>query len=275
VGLIVTHIDDDGFIRAEPCGGVDRRLLPAQAVTVHGKQPVKGVICTLPPHAVKKDDKAVIKADEIRVDTGYGKDRLQELVSLGDRITVNGELVKLLGDKISGRALDDRAGVCAILYALSLLKNSNVGFNIVVTFSAQEEVGCRGARVSAYNSYADYAIAVDVSYGYSPGNNKYKCGELGKGPMIGIAPSLDRKLGDELVKIAKEWDIPHQLEIMNRDTGGTNADEISLVKGGVRTALLSIPLRYMHMPVETASVSDIEAVGQLIAAFIESGYKHV
>jgi endoglucanase len=269
VGLIVTHIDDKGFIRAEPCGGIDRRALAAQAVTIHAKSPLKGVICTLPPH-VDKDEK-VKKADEIRIDAGLSKKRADELISLGDVVTIDGELVSMLGKVASGPALDDRAGVVAILYALHLLKIVDVKYNIAVSFSVQEELGCRGAGVVVYNTEPDLAIVVDVSYGTTPGCSSvaHKCGELGKGPMIGYAPALSREMFEGMKKIAAENEISYQLEIMNGDTGGTNADSVTTVKGGVRTSLLSIPLRYMHTPVETADLSDIEATGKLIARFVE------
>ncbi|MDR0222220.1 MAG: M20/M25/M40 family metallo-hydrolase [Oscillospiraceae bacterium] len=272
IGLIVTHIDKEGFVKAEPCGGVDRRSLSALTVTVHGKEPVKGVICSSPPHAGNKNEEAALKAGEIRIDTGYGREGLEKIISPGDKITADGELTRLLGGKVSGRALDNRAGVTAVLYALSLLKNGSPGFNIAVAFTVQEELGCRGGRVAAYNADADYAIVTDVSYGISPAispNEEHKCGKPGGGPMLGFAPSLDREMFDGLRKTAEDWEIPYQLEIMNRDTGGTNADEISLAKGGVKTALVSVPLRYMHTPVETVALSDVEAAGQLIAAYIE------
>jgi endoglucanase len=155
------------------------------------------------------------------------------------------------------------------LYALHRLQRINLSRNIAVSFSVQEEVGCRGAGVAAYNLEPEYAIVVDVSYGMSPGGVEHKCGELGGGAMIGYAPSLNRTLFEMLKNTAADRDIPHQIEIMNRDTGGTNADTISTVKGGIKTALISIPLRYMHTPVETADLGDIEAAGKLIAAFIE------
>jgi len=270
IGLIVTRLseNDGGFIAAEPCGGVDRRLLPAQSVTVCGKTRVKGVVCALPPH-VHKDSGKALKADEIRVDTGYSKEKLQELVSPGDRIVIDGELTRLANGRVCGKSLDDRAGVTAVLYALKLIKESgNCAYNIAVTFSSQEELGSRGAQISAYNADPEFAIIVDVSYGMSPGCPERKCGKLDGGPMIGYAPALDRDMFERLKTVAGKLGVPHQLEIMNRDTGGTNADVISLVKGGVKTALVSIPLRYMHTPVETASVADIENTGRLIAAFI-------
>jgi len=267
IGLIVTRIDGGGFIAAEPCGGVDRRLLPAQSVTICAKRRIKGVICSEPPHTHNESGKA-LKAESIRIDTGYSKDELEKDVSPGDRIIVDGGLCELLNGGVCAKSLDDRAGVAAVLYALSLLKGKDAAYNIAVAFSAQEEIGCRGAGPAAYNADPEYAIAVDVSYGMSPGCDAHKCGELGKGPMIGYAPSLDREMFESLKKTAENQKIPYQLEIMNRDTGGTNADEISLVRGGVKTALISIPLRYMHTPVETVQIPDIEHTGKLIAAFI-------
>jgi endoglucanase len=274
VGLIVTHIDDKGFIKAERCGGIDRRALAAQAVTIHSREPVKGVICTIPPHVSrgKKDVTQPMKADSIRIDAGLTKAQAQEVISLGDVATIDGELIRMSDKIVTGSALDDRAGVCAVLYALSLLKgNKALRFNIAVSFSAQEELGCRGATVTAYNAEPEYAVVVDVSYGLSPGCSsiEHKCGKLGGGPMLGYAPTLNREMFEGFKKIAREHDVAYQLEIMSRDTGGTNADSITTVKGGVKTALVSIPLRYMHTPVETADISDIEAAGHLIAAFIE------
>ncbi|MCL1866912.1 MAG: M20/M25/M40 family metallo-hydrolase [Oscillospiraceae bacterium] len=277
IGLIVTHIDDKGFIKAEPCGGVDRRCLAARNVTIHsGKSLLKGTVCTLPPHAdSSKSDSAneVMKADSIMIDAGLNKKQAEEMVSLGDVVTIDGELTLLTEALVSGCALDNRAGVCAVLYALFLLKDFVLKCNIAVSFSVQEEIGCRGAEVTAYNAEPDYAVVVDVSYGLSPGctdsKTAYKCGKLGKGPMLGYSPALNREMFEGLKIIADENKIPYQLEIMNGDTGGTNADSVSIVKGGVRTSLVSIPLRYMHTPVETVDLSDIETTGRLIAEYIK------
>jgi endoglucanase len=282
IGLIVTYIDkDNGFVKAEGCGGVDRRCLSGQSVTIlasGGKSPIRAVVGTLPPHVLKgKEAQKAIKADAIWLDPISGD--ITD-VRLGDMVTIGGELTPLSGSGgkiVSGAALDDRAGVCAILYALHLLRKdtqdgkSNLPWNVAVSFSVQEELGCRGAEVTAYSVEPEYAIVVDVSYGMSPGNVEHKCGKLGGGAMIGYAPSLNRTMFEMLKNTAADRGIPHQIEIMNRDTGGTNADTISTVKGGVKTALISIPLRYMHTPVETAHLSDIEAAGKLIAAFIEGG----
>jgi endoglucanase len=274
VGLIVTFIDSDGFVKAESCGGIDRRVLAGQPVTIHSSvsdKPLRGTVCTLPPHVRKEEDKSV-KADEIKIDLGLTAKQAEEVVALGDVVTVGSELSRLAGTKAAGAALDDRAGVVAILYALELLKNEELKLNIAVSFSVQEELGLRGAAITAYNAEPDYAIAVDVSYGLSPdcGSVKHKCGETGKGAMIGYAPSLEREMFERLKRVAEENRIPYQLEIMSGDTSGTNADSISTVKGGVKTALLSVPLRYMHTPVEVVDIADIEATGRLIAEFVRS-----
>jgi len=265
IGFIVTYIDDNGFIKVAECGGTDRRLYAAQTVTVHSKSPVRGVIATLPPH-VSSDSKKAMKADEIVIDTGYSKDKLEKLVSLGDRITIDGKYSSLEGTRVSVKAIDDRGGVAAVLYALSLLKDKELNYNIAVLFASQEETGSRGAIIGAYNADADYALATDVSFAYTPGAKKEKCGIMGKGAMIGISPVLDKEIVEKLRKISAEKNITVQYEVMGGDTG-TDADEISSSKGGVRTGLISVPLKYMHTPVEVVDTEDIKAVGRLMAEF--------
>ena len=273
IGFIVSFVDEKGFVKVGSCGGTDRRLYAAQTVTIHGKEKIRGVISTLPPH-VSSDDKKTMKTDEIAIDTGYSKKALLEKISLGDRITINSPFTPLLGTRVSGKAVDDRAGVAAIIYAVSLLKGKALPVNVEILFASQEEVGSRGAKIGAYNSGADYAIATDVSYAYTPDAKKEKCGEMGKGAMIGIAPSLDKKLTKELMKTAEDKKIPYQTEVMGGRTG-TDADDISATKGGIKTALLSIPIKYMHTPVETVDTEDIKAVGEIMAEFIMGGGENV
>ncbi|MBQ8931896.1 MAG: M20/M25/M40 family metallo-hydrolase [Ruminiclostridium sp.] len=269
IGLIVTFIDEDGFIRVSKCGGVDRRVLAAQTVTVHGSKKIKGVISVLPPH-VKKDGDKVAQIDELVIDTGYSKEELSEIVSLGDRITVDNEPAVLLNNRICAPACDDRAGVVCILYALELLKGKATKYNIDVSFTGQEETGERGAKIAAFNLNPEICLEMDVSFAYTPDSEKHKCGELSGGVMIGIAPSLSKRLSNELISIAKNKDIPYSLEVMSGETG-TNADAIGVAKGGAECCTLSIPLRYMHTPVEVVTPEDIEAIGRLIYEFAKEG----
>ena len=272
IGLIVTYIDDDGFLKVGNCGGIDGRTLLAQTVTIYGKEPLKGVISTLPPHVATDSGKAA-KLDDIVIDTGLSGERAKELISQGDFVTIDGIFSKLGENRICSPATDDRAGVAAVLYGLELLKTEEeLPYRIAVQFAVQEEVGCRGAVISAFNINPDYAIAVDVSFAQSKGVEPSTAGKLGKGPMIGIAASLDREIFRSLTEIAKEKEIPHQFEAMG-GSSGTDADNIAVSRGGVRTGLVSIPQRYMHTPCEVVEITDIENTGRLIAEFVKKGAK--
>lgn len=269
IGLIVSYIDDKGFIKVGNCGGVDRRLLLAQTVTIYGTKAIKGVISTLPPH-VGNDMTKTAKLDDIAIDTGFTKEQLSEIVSLGDKITLNSTPTELKNGLVTGKAIDDRSGVTAILYTLELIKGKKCGANVAVVFSAQEETGERGAKIASFKVEADEAIAIDVSFGKTPDSSPEKTWELGKGTMIGYAASLSRAVSDKLVKIAKEKEIPYQIEVMCSETG-TNADAIAVSRGGVKAVTLSIPLRYMHTPIEVVNPIDIENTAKIAAEYIIGG----
>lgn len=269
IGLIVTYISDDGFLKVSNCGGIDRRLLLAQEVTVLGRKNISGVITSTPPH-LEADDTKTPEIDNIYIDTGYTKEQLEEFVSLGDRIVFPAKAVILNCDQITGKSLDDRSGVAVILKTLEILKGKDLPVNLAVLFSSQEETGERGAKTAAFKIAPDYAVAIDVSFALTADDKPHKCGKLGKGPMIGVAPSLSRKMSDKFISLAKEENIPYQIEVMNGQTG-TNADAIGVSGCGVKTVTLSIPLKYMHTPVEVISISDIENSAKLLAAFVEKG----
>lgn len=267
IGLIVTDITDDGFIKFSNCGGIDARPLPAMEVSVWGREEVKGVISTLPPHLQSaSDEKKIPKLSELAIDTGLTKDKLEKLVSLGDRITFKRNFTPLLNGLVSASCLDDRSGVAAILMCLDELKN--LGCKVTVMFSSQEEVGTRGAKVGPYAKSVDEAISVDVSFALTPGCDKSECGKLSKGAMIGFSPILDKELSRKLVDAAEKNNISYQCEIMSGRTG-TNADVISISEMGIKTALISIPEKYMHQRVEVVDTADVESVSRLICAYIK------
>ena len=269
IGMVVTHIEDSGLIQVASVGGVDRRLLPAQEVTVHGKKPLSGVILVKSPHLLTEEERTKVpEMDEVVIDTGYTKEELEELVTPGDRITFRGKLTRLQGGHVTSRALDDRACMACILQALELTKGKALPCSLSVVFSAQEEVGGVGAITSTYDVHPDLAIAVDVSFALTPDADPRRCGKLGEGPMIGISPILDREIWTRLQALAKAENIPSQNEVMGGGHTGTNADGITLSRGGVRTGLISLPLRYMHTPAEVVRLSDMEAIGRLLAAWL-------
>lgn len=271
IGFVVTYITEDGFLKVSNCGGIDRRLLLAQPVTILGKEKVSGVICAIPPH-LEKDESKVPEMEDICIDVGMTKSQAEKVISLGDKVTFAVRCEKLLGDKLTGAALDDRCGVAAILRAIELVKEKALHSEVTVMFSTQEEVGERGAKIGAFDIDPDVAIAVDVSFALTSDDSEIKCGKMGGGCMIGYSPVLDRELSDRMKGIAAKKNMPYQIEVMSGTTG-TNADRFSVNKSGVKSVTLSIPLKYMHTPVEVISLSDVENTAQLIAAYLEEAGK--
>lgn len=268
IGLVVRGIDDKGFLLIDKVGGMDLRVLTGAEVIVHGKEKLFGVICSVPPHLQSKDDdKEKLDLKAMAVDIGYTKEKAEKLVSIGDRITVRNNQYELMNGNVSSSAFDDRCSVAAILRALEITKGKISNLKVTVLFSAQEETGGSGAKVGAFSSMPEYAIVVDVGFGDDPYTDKTQTIALGKGPSIGISPTLDRKLTKELVELSKEKNIPYQHDVMGGRTG-TNADSINITGCGVKTALLSVPLRYMHTANEIINVDDIENTAKLIAEFL-------
>ncbi len=268
IGLVVTAIDSSGFLKVTKCGGADIRVLAAAEVTVHGKEKLFGVITSTPPHLSKPEDSNKAKGfDDIAVDIGMSAEKAKALVSPGDRITFNGSFLKMLGNRVSSPSIDDRAGVAAVLRCLDIIGNKKLNCKISVMFSVQEETGGSGAQTGAFAANADEAIAVDVSFASAPGISSEKYAVLGGGTMIGYGPSLDYEMSRRLAEIAENKKIPSQPEVMGRKTG-TNCDEIQVAGRGIKTALLSIPIRNMHTAVELCDLEDIENTARLMAEYI-------
>ncbi|MBQ8028743.1 MAG: M42 family peptidase [Clostridia bacterium] len=270
VGLVVRGIDENGFILIDKVGGLDCRTIIGAEVILFGKKNIKGVICSSPPHLQKGDEKKNVDISSMAVDVCLSKEEAEEIISFGDRGLICSKQVKLLGNKIASSALDDRCGVAALIIAANKVKDKLKNVKLCLQLSSQEEVGGAGAKTAAFALDADYAIAVDVGFGSD--RNYSKGGEtisLGGGASIGISPVLNRELTDELISLAKKNSIDFQHDVMSRTTG-TNADQICVSKSGVKTALLSIPLRNMHTAVEVIDLCDVEKTAELISLFILS-----
>lgn len=175
---------------------------------------------------------------------------------------------KLAGSRVTSKAIDDRSGCTAILKTLELLNGQQTAYNIAVCFSTQEEVGERGAKTAAFDINADYAIVVDVSFAKTHYESEEECGIMGKGAMIGIAPSLSREMSDSFISLAEEKGIPYQLEVMSGKTG-TNADTIGVSGSGTKAVTISIPEEHMHTPVEIVDINDIDNTALLIAEYLK------
>ena len=264
LGLMVSRITDEGSLKFITVGGFDPKVLPGTEVTVWGKEKLFGVIGAKPPHLITEKGK-VPSISELCVDIGFSKEKTQELVCVGDIITINTSYTELGESMCAARCIDDRGGLAIISRALEILSSSEVENDVVAVATVQEEVGLRGAKTAASHIQPDYAIAIDVCHATSPGVSEeaYPCK---KGPVISIGPNLHTKLTRMLIRIAKEKNIDFQLEVCEGGTG-TDAWEIQVAGKGVPTALISIPVRYMHANYEVCDTSDLENAARLIAEF--------
>ncbi len=266
IAMIVSEIDENGFLKLMGLGGITRATMPGSKVLVYGKKTITGIVSCLPPH-ISGDDKKLEKLEDFYVDTGMNVEDVKNYVNLGDTVVLYSEVTELINNRVCGTALDDRAGCASIIRAAQLLKDEKLNCGVHIVCTTKEETGGTGAQIMTYRVSPTAAIGVDVSFAKQPGVDISKLCELSKGPMIGFSANLDRKMSKKLIEVAKERDIPYQVEVMGRDTG-TNCDEILLNKEGVPTALISIPQRNMHSPAEICDLNDIENVAKLIACYI-------
>lgn len=268
VGLMVTGIQD-GFLRFRPIGGVDPRVLPNQAVEILSNPPHYGLIAWLPPHVqTAADQDKGLGIDELWIDVGMSQEESEAAIPIGTPIVYHSRFTKLRNGYVAGKALDDRAGFLAILYAAEKLSGKELDVDLYIMGSSREEVGGGGASVGTYSIAPDCCIAVDVTFGKTLDTSQDDTFLLGKGPVIGIGPNMTPWMKDRLVIKAGELGYSWQPEVMSGPTG-TNAWQMQVSRRGAATGLLSIPLRYMHSPNEMLLCSDIEQTGELLAAFIE------
>lgn len=267
IGLIITSVEKGGFLKFGSCGGVDGRFLPGTEVLIYGKKQISGIISSVPPHLQSEDRDKAPDIKDLSIDTGLTYEELSELVRPGDTAVFPSVPGRLLGGQITMGALDDRAGMAVLLLLAERLDSLEKRPNVLFTFTVQEEVGGRGAGTSVFDIRPDFSVAVDVTFGWTPGLKKEDTGICGKGPMIGYSPLLSRSLFRELKEISEKYGIPYGLEIMEGRTG-THGDELSVCCGGISTGIVSVPLKYMHTPSEVIEESDLLNTVSLLEAFI-------
>ncbi len=266
IGLMVRQVED-GFIYLHRISGIDSRVMMAQTVMVHGKKQLPGVVATVPPHMLSAADrKKYPEIHDLIVDVGLPADEVAELVRIGDLVTVDVPMIDLKGRKVAGKAMDDRACIAVITTCLNELQRMNHSWDVYAAATVQEEVGLRGATTAANYIQPDAAVALDVGFADQPGVN-LRGGKMGGGPLLGIGANFHPKMVEKLKEVAKYYDIKWQTDIMP-SRSGTDAWAIQVSQGGVPTALLSVPLRNMHSPIETLDLKDIERTGRLLAHFI-------
>lgn len=272
IGLMVKKIDPRGFLCFTTIGGVDQRTLLSQEVIIHGRQPITGVIGSMPPHLVQgdgEDGNEAVKIEDMGIDVGLTHEEIQKVIQVGDIITFKRSPLELLGGLIAGKSLDDRAGVVVMQICLQELHRLYHAHDVIAVTTTQEEVGLRGALTSAYTLNPDLAIAIDVTHAATPDTTGQVSIELGKGPAIALGPNIHPRVYESLSEAAQNARIPFQIEPIAGMTG-TDAWAIQVAQAGVPTGLLSIPLRYMHTSVETIDMQDVVNSGLLLAHFIAS-----
>ena len=267
IGLIVSDMEG-GFLHFQMVGGYDDRVLIGQEVVVHGRQDLPGIIGSRPPHVLPaaERDKPILY-DKLLIDVGRSPEELPDLVRVGDLVTMKASAIELKGGLLAGKALDNRVSVAAVAVCLEELTRVRHPWDVYAVATVQEEVGLKGAITSAYGLQPDLGIAIDVTWAKQPGTQDEYTFDLGGGPIIGLGPNFHPKLQKGLEDTARSLEMDYHLEASPR-VGGTDAVAIQISREGIPTALIGIPLRNMHTPVESVSVKDVERVGRLLAAFI-------
>jgi putative aminopeptidase FrvX len=277
IGFMVRYIDKNGFLRLQPLGGFDARMLVAQRVLVHTRsgQTLCGALMasTKPTHVLTEEERnRAPKLEQLFVDLGLPAEKVQELVEVGDMVTMD-RTTEQLGENVISKSLDDRLSVYVMLEALRAVRHHEV--EIVAVATTQEEVGLRGATTAAYALEPQIGIALDITLALDiPGIEEHEAiTRLGKGAAIKLMDSSvisHPKLVRHFREIAEREKIPYQLEILPR--GGTDAGAIQRARAGVVTMTLSVPVRYVHTVNEMAAISDIEAAVTLLARYLEEAH---
>ena len=266
VGLIVTGIEK-GFLRFRSIGGVDPRILPDREVTVLADKHMMVVVVCLPPHILKPEEREKsIPISDLFIDVGLSQERAEELIPIGTPIVYR-ESAFALGEKqVCGKSMDDRACFTCLLRTAEILKDVELDVDLYIMGSTFEEVSGAGAAAGTYAIDPDWCVAVDVTHGKTPDSPADRTCVLGGGPAIGIGPNMTRWMTNRMKSKAKEKGIACQYEVMGGHTG-TNGWHMQVARKGIPTSVLSLPLKYMHTPVEVLDLSDVEALSRLLAAF--------
>ncbi len=274
ISFMVTHVDDDGFIRFIPLGGFDAKTLTSQRVVVHGTRDLLGAMGTKPVHLLTPEErKGAPKIEDFFIDVGLPAEEVRALVTVGDPITRQREMVEI-GNTINGKAFDNRLGVFVMLEAIRLLGHHEVDLYAVA--SAQEEIGIRGAAIAARNVDPDIGIALDVTLANDVPDAKPHeyVTRLGGGAAIKVMDSSvisNPKLVQFLRRVAEEAQIPYQLEVLPR--GGTDTSALQRESRGAAVGCISIPTRYVHSVIEMCHKKDLAASIKLLACAIEKAHQ--
>ncbi len=275
IGLMVQHIDADGYLFVQPIGGWDMQILLGQYLTIWAKDgPIQGVVSRKAPHLLTQEERnKVPQFTDVWVDIGAkNHEEAASIVKHGDPVTITLGYRPLRNNLAASPAMDDKVGLWVVMEALRLLKDRPRKAAIYGVSTVQEEVGLRGAATSAYGIHPHVGIAVDVCHASdTPSNEKKQLGDvkLGAGPVLFRGPNINPRVHEELEAAATRLSIPFQVRGVARATG-TDANVIQISRDGVATGLIGIPNRYMHSPVEVVHLDDLNNAARILAEFCAS-----
>lgn len=277
--LLDAHLDEigfcvdgheDGFLRFRTIGGVDPRMLPGRELRLMTEPEGFGVVAVKPPHVLTDEEaEQAIGIEDLRIDVGMTQEEAQHAYPIGTPAVYRQKCCRLQGDRVTGKAMDDRACFCILLRTLELLQGEELNVDVCVLGSNMEETGGDGAAVGAYRMNPYCAVAVDVTFATQADVSKKQGCPLGSGPAIGVGPNMARWMTERFKSCAEEKGIPYTLEIIPGNSG-TNGWEIQTAREGIATQVISLPERYMHTPIEVVDLKDIEQTAQLLCAFLRS-----
>ena len=269
IGLIVTGYDK-GFLCFSSLGGVDPRMLPGLEVRICAPAPCYGVIDALPPHALSAEEmEKAFPADKLRINAGLSEEEAKARIPLGTPVVFASGCTELGEKCLCGKSLDDRACAAILIKTLETVQDTELDVDLYLLFAVQEEIGGRGATTATFAIAPDHAVAVDVTHAHTPDAKKSETMEFGKGPAVAVGPNINPVMSDALFRLAKEKDVPVQTEVIPGNSG-TDGWEIQISREGVSTAVLSLPLRYMHTPVETLHLDDAENTVRLLSELVRN-----
>lgn len=265
IGLMVSSLAD-GFLRLAPIGGVGPQVLPGQPVLVHARRELPGLIVQPPPSCLPPEETGSVPLDHLFVDVGLPPSQVRRLVQAGDPVTFAQPPFEIGEDRIAGPSMDNRVSLAALTLCLQELQLRPPIWDILMTATVQEELGTIGARTSAYGLHPDLALAVDATYARGLGEPEHKTFRFGGGPTNGWGPQVHPGVFRAIEAAAKRIGVPTTIEPMPVNSA-TDADVMQNSAKGIPTGVISIPVRYMHTPLEVVSLGDIRSAGRLLAEF--------
>ncbi len=266
IALMVSQVEK-GFLRVAQVGGFDPRVLFGQEVVVHGRQEIPGLVVSVPPHFTDPADREKpVPLEKLFVDVGLPPREVEEIVRVGDLVTLRARWVDLSGGYAACKSMDDRVALAAIVLCLDELSRRTHAWDVYAVATVQEEVGSRGAVTGAFGVQPAAAVALDATFGVQQGLTSTETMKMDAGPSIGLGPNFHPRIFDRLVAAAKAIELPHQVEPIP-GSSGTDAWAIQVSRSGIPCGLVSIPVRSMHTPVETVCLRDVERAGRLLAEF--------